>query len=143
MTDPIVLTGKGAGSKPTASAVVSDLVQIAQCTTDDFMHIKLNGKAKLIDKSKMSCRYYLRISTLDLPGILASISGVFGKYKISIASVIQKETEEQFVPLIILTHNVNEADMLKAKNEIEAFDFVKENITIIRIEDSLHLGDKK
>jgi homoserine dehydrogenase len=143
MTDPVVLTGKGAGSKPTASAVISDIVQMAQSSADDFMYVKFNDTAKLIDKSKMSCRYYLRITTLDLPGILSSISGVFGKYNISIASVIQKETGEKFVPLIILTHNVNEADIIEAKNEIEAFDFVEESITLIRIEDSLYFGDKK
>jgi len=137
MTDSIVLTGKGAGSMPTASAVISDIVQIVQSSDDSFMNVKLNGDAKLIDKSKLSCRYYLRISTLDRSGILSSISGVFGKHNISIASVIQKETEEELIPLIILTHDANEADIIEAKNEIEAFDFVKENITLIRIEDSI------
>ena len=133
MTDPIVLTGKGAGSKPTASAVVSDIVQMVQYDAEDFSHIKLNGNAELIDLGKMSCRYYLRISSMDIPGILSSISGVLGKNNISIASVIQKETGGKFVPLMILTHDAKEADIIKAKNEIEAFDFVEEKITLIRI----------
>jgi homoserine dehydrogenase len=60
---------------------------------------------------------------------------VLGKHQISIASVIQKEVSEQFVPLIIVTHEANESNMIKCIEEIESFSFVREKVVFIRVED--------
>lgn len=132
MTGPILINGKGAGSLPTASAVVSDIVQLA---AKKEYPAKLYGKARLMTPEERISRYYLRLQTEDSPGILSQISGVLGRYKISIASVMQKESDEEFVPLIIVTHEAIESDMLKCIREIEDFPFVKEKIILVRVED--------
>ncbi len=143
MTGPIVLNGRGAGGLPTASAVISDIVQIAQAGEEDFVHVRVESSATIIDPEKRSSKYYLRILSKDAPGMLANIAGVFGKYDISIASVMQKETGEEYVPLIILTHTVNEANILIARKEIEAFEYVKGDITLIRVEEPLFSGEPR
>ena len=132
MTGAVVLNGRGAGSLPTASAVVSDIVQLA--SRNEYPG-KFIGKAKLIEPEERVSRYYLRLYTEDSPGILSQISGVLGKHQISIASVIQKEVSEQFVPLIIVTHEANESNMIKCIEEIESFSFVREKVVFIRVED--------
>ncbi|MBN2040811.1 MAG: homoserine dehydrogenase [Spirochaetes bacterium] len=134
MTDPIILYGKGAGSLPTASAVISDVIQIAR-------KIKSGEKlpdvetAKLLKPKDQIYRYYMRLSTADRPGILSRVSGVLAKNSISIASVMQKAENSKYVPVIIMTHNCSEQGMLKSVKEINSFDFIESDITIIRIEE--------
>ena len=138
MTGAVILNGSGAGSLPTASAVVSDIVQLS--SRNEYPG-KFIGKAKLIGPEERLSRYYLRLYTEDSPGILSQISGVLGRNGISIASVIQKEVYEKFVPLIIMTHEANESNMMKCIEEIQGFGFVKENVVFIRVED-FKKGDK-
>lgn len=132
MTGAVVLNGRGAGSLPTASAVVSDIVQLA--SKKEFPG-KFIGEAKIMGPEERVSRYYLRLYTEDSPGILSQISGVLGKHEISIASVIQKEVDDRFVPLIIVTHEANESNMIKCVEEIESFSFVREKVVVIRVED--------
>jgi homoserine dehydrogenase len=80
-------------------------------------------------------RYYIRLQTEDSPGILSQISGVLGMRKISIASVIQKEVNAGYVPLIIVTHEAVESELLKCIEDIEKFPFVKERAIVIPVED--------
>ncbi|HOK02978.1 MAG TPA: homoserine dehydrogenase [Spirochaetota bacterium] len=132
MTGPVILNGKGAGSLPTASSVISDIVQLS--SKRDYPG-KFIGKAEVMAPEDRISRYYIRLYTEDSPGILSQISGVLGRNNISIASVIQKEVDEKFVPLIIVTHEARESDMLKCIDEIQSFSFVKERIVFIRVED--------
>jgi len=132
MTGAIILNGRGAGSFPTASAIVSDLVQLSEKAE---YHGKLTGKTELMSSAERVSRYYLRLLTEDSPGILSQISGVLGVHNISIASVMQKEVKEGFVPLIIVTHEAVESNMLKCIDEIGNFSFIKEKVILIRVED--------
>ena len=72
---------------------------------------------------------------VDKPGVLAKISAILGKNKISIAGVWQKEENKKVVPLIMTTHQAIEEDMMKAIEEINRLDVVKEDTVVIRIED--------
>jgi homoserine dehydrogenase len=132
MTGPVVMNGRGAGSSATASAVVSDIVQLAN---KPGFHPRFTGAAKLISPEQRVSRYYIRMLSEDSPGILSQISGALGRHKISIASVIQKEVNAELVPIIILTHEAKDSSMQKCVAEIEKFDFVKEPLTLIRVED--------
>ena len=134
MTDPILLYGKGAGSDPTASAVVGDIVQIGRLKEIPEPALIINGDATLLTSEERISHYYIRIYTEDQPGLLAKIAGVFGNNNISIASVLQKEMAESVIPLIIVTHDVKESDMKKAIHEINEFDFIKNEIVVIKIE---------
>ncbi len=135
MTDPILLYGKGAGSKPTASAVVGDIVDIARLNTIPEPALIINGNADLLEEEERVSRYYIRIHTEDQPGLLAQIAGVFGEHKISIASVLQKEVQNTLVPLIIVTHDAKENNIKKAITDINNFEFIKTDIVLIKIED--------
>jgi homoserine dehydrogenase len=135
MTGQITLFGKGAGSTPTASAVVSDIVQIAQKKKDAGSRYKTHGDARLVEPRELTHRYYMRLSTEDSPGILAKIAGLLAKYNISIASVMQKAENSKYVPVIIMTHNCSAEGMQKSVKELNSFDFMEKDITLIKVED--------
>ncbi|HUT64526.1 MAG TPA: homoserine dehydrogenase [Spirochaetota bacterium] len=131
--------GKGAGAKPTASAVVADVVDISE---------RILGKSEYNSKrytffrdlpqlefETNRTRYYFRFNVLDRPGILSKIAGVLGQNNISIASVIQKEKEEElkYVPLIMMTHDAVEADVKRAIAKIDSFPEVEKSSKIIRV----------
>jgi homoserine dehydrogenase len=98
MTGAVILNGKGAGSLPTASSIVSDIIQLSN--NNDYNGM-LSNEVNLMSSEERISRYYIRLQTEDSPGILSQISGVLGMHRISIASVIQKEVNEGYVPLTI------------------------------------------
>jgi len=134
MTAPILLYGKGAGSVPTASAVISDIIQIAS-EPSVKMHYLLDEAAAFLPNNKRVSKYYLRLYTKDEPGILSKITGILGQHFVSIASLIQRETSASWVPLIFTTHSVNEASVMQAVRELDETSLIKEDMLIMRIED--------
>ena len=131
--------GKGAGKRPTASAVVADIVDISQriCSgaqCDKALYSFTRDYPQLPFDTSRS-RYYLRFFVLDRPGILSKISGILGKNEISIASVIQKETEEEHehVPLVMMTHEAREAHVVNAIEKIDKLPEVEGKSKIIRV----------
>jgi homoserine dehydrogenase len=140
---PILLYGQGAGQMPTASAVVSDIVEIAQ----DILSQRPSRSSSLpmrkaeevgiavLDISETQSRYYLRVSALDKPGVLSKVSGILGTHHISISSVIQKERrEESSVPVVMMTHEAREGNMRQALQEIDQLDVVTAATICIRVE---------
>ncbi len=129
---PTLFYGKGAGSHPTASAVVSDLVKIINqpgyCGVTE-------GNLTLKDSGEIETRYYLNMILKDVPGVLAKISKVLGDRNISLMAVSQKEKDKEYVPVIFLTHNAKEKDINAAISDIESLDCVKERPRKIRIVD--------
>jgi len=132
--------GKGAGKFPTSSAVLSDILDLAQKmqgknrSTLRF-HFK-SGITQIKPMSALKTRYYFRFSVVDRPGVLAKISRLLGRYRISIASVIQKETHrKRSVPLVILTHEAFERDVHRAIELIDQLGVVKARSVFLRIEE--------
>lgn len=119
-----MLTGKGAGSFPTASAVVGDLVDISRRLRDDSRIAPFFASYQerpMVPFGDTENRYYLHISTKDEPGILSRISGFLGERGISIASMIQREADEaEAVPLVMLTHTAKESSIREAVALIDA-----------------------
>lgn len=95
MTDPVLLYGKGAGSYPTASAVLSDVIQISTHQNSEKPAMWSEEEAEYLLPEERISRYYIRVHTIDKPGILSKISGILGKHSISIASVMQKEWDSK------------------------------------------------
>ncbi|OGW33576.1 MAG: homoserine dehydrogenase [Nitrospirae bacterium GWC2_42_7] len=132
--------GRGAGDLPTGSAVVSDIADISLNIMNNsigrLQSIAKNRKAvKLMKMDEIVSMYYFRFSVLDKPGVLSNISGILGKYNISIASVIQKGRREgKAVPLVVLTHKAREKDVQRAVKEINRLKTVPEKTVIIRVE---------
>ena len=144
---PTLYYGAGAGSEPTASAVVADLVDVVRALTADpenrvphlaFQPDALSDTAILpIDAVETS--YYLRMQAEDRPGVLADVTRILGDQHISIEAIIQKEPlpDVTDVSVIMLTHRVLERRMNEAIRQIEALSSIVGKVTRIRLE---HLG---
>jgi homoserine dehydrogenase len=132
--------GRGAGELPTASAVVSDLVDVARNivngTPNRIPPLAYAPKEKRIKPvDRVESEYYLRFSVIDTPGVLAKIAGILGKNSISIASVLQRERHEgKVVPVVILTHTASGKSMRQALKEIDRFAVVKRKTVVIPVE---------
>ncbi|MFC1650013.1 homoserine dehydrogenase [Candidatus Latescibacterota bacterium] len=136
-----VFYGKGAGTFPTSSAVVSDIVSIASgiitdAPTNVSRIIANKSETDLIDISELKLPYYLRFMVKDQPGVLAMISKILADQQISIESVIQMGNSDiDHVPLVIMTHEAMEGDMQKAMKQFEELDIVSDKVQLIRVED--------
>ena len=136
-----IFYGKGAGKMPTASAVVSDTVEVAERlltgAPTNVSRIILNDHGPgLVDMSELDLRYYLRFTVLDKPGVLAGITRIFADQNISIESVIQIGTADgDYVPLVIMTHEACEGDMQRAMEQFSGLEAVEGRVQLIRVED--------
>jgi homoserine dehydrogenase len=133
--------GRGAGRQPTASAVLSDLADVARNLAFKSEQrvpalVRHAQDGKLRPMEDIDARYYLRLSLLDKPGMMARVAKILGDHEISIASVIQKEARAgEYVPVVILTHRAGEGSMQGALKEIDTMDVVSANTVRFRIED--------
>jgi homoserine dehydrogenase len=134
--------GKGAGGKPTASAVFSDIHSIAIGSTINSFNSLIwpdnADKSTQLSPDEIMSRYYIRINAEDKPGVLAQISARLGEKNISISSVLQKEPisgSSEGVPVIITTHNAKEGNIKKALLEINKLAVVKTDSICIQIVD--------
>lgn len=128
----ILLSGKGAGKFPTASVVVSDIIELGSRTRLAERHFE---KAKLLEVENIKSRYYLRVNVVDNPGVFAQVAKVLGDNNISIAAVSQKEENQDVVPVVIITHEAQENNITNAVKQCNGLNIVKEETVIIRIED--------
>jgi homoserine dehydrogenase len=141
---PTLYYGAGAGSQPTASAVVADVVDIVRALTSDpenrVPHLAFQPNAmsdiKVVDIEEIETAYYLRLSAVDRPGVLANITAILGNSNISIEAIIQKQSLDgsSQIPVIFLTQKVLEKDMNEAIRHIEALDTVSGQVARIRLE---------
>lgn len=132
--------GRGAGRDATSSAVVADIMDIALnhlhgCPNRVSAFPTYPEYQGLMYSDEVVSRYYLRLQVADRPGVLARISGILGRYQISIASVTQHEVKLPAVPMVILTHQAREADMKQAISEISREDCVVQEPVLFHIED--------
>ena len=136
----LLFHGAGAGSMPTTSAVIADIVDIARNLAGNVVPppiVKLSEHTQVQPISELQTRYYIRMTATDRPGVLAQVGGVLGNRDISIASAIQKETDEvaQRAEIVLMTHRANESDMQQAIRELEALDTVAEVGNLVRVEE--------
>ena len=136
----VLFHGPGAGSKPTTSAVVADIVDIARNLVGNVVPpapLKPSEEVRIRPTAELETKYYLRLSVADRPGVLAQIAKVLGDLQISIASVIQKETDEvaQRAEIVLMTHRANEASMQQALRRLKELDAVSEVGNMVRVEE--------
>ena len=137
-----VFSGAGAGRMPTASAVVADLVELAErrrrgAATSIGDMILGEEAVGFTDICEAEIRYFLRMLVEDRPGVLERIARILAEERISIASVLQKERDLQggAVPLVIVTHEARERAMQQAVRAIEALPLVTRGVRLIRMQD--------
>jgi len=134
----VMFYGRGAGSRPTGSAVVGDLIEIAR-------NIKVNGTGRVSctcfeDKQikpmeEVLTKYYLRMEVRDRPGVLARIATIFGEEQVSVASVVQKSSRGDVAEIVWITHQTVEKQVRRSLERIERLDELKQICNWIRVED--------
>ncbi len=144
---PTLYYGAGAGSQPTASAVVADLVDVTRLITADpehrVPHLAFQpdrlSKEKILKMEQVETSYYLRMRVTDKPGVLADITRVLADSRISIDAMVQKEPEkgESRVDIVLLTHLALEKDVDRAIAKIQKLSTVVGKVTRIRLEELL------
>lgn len=144
---PTLYYGPGAGSEPTGSSVVADIVDVVRALTTDpehrvphlaFQFDSLSDQPVLKPEA-FETAYYLRLQADDKPGVMADIMGIFGALGISIEAILQKEPAEtaannSTVPVILLTRTVREGLIVDAIKQISALDSVSHEIAMLRVE---------
>ena len=118
----MMLQGRGAGDMPTASAVVGDILHAV--TVDVHVHPTFANRAEpdatLTFTDNWTTKYFIRLSAIDAPGVLASVAGCFARENVSIATMMQKDAvEDGRVPLIFITHATPEQSMLAALKHLD------------------------
>lgn len=138
----VLFYGKGAGQGPAASAVVSDIINMSEFIVTntagivpDVVYDK-KTKIKILPAGKSAAPYYLRFNVVDKPGVLSKISGILGKYKVSIASVSQPDMDDEGITqIIVTTHKTDRENLEKALKQIDASkSIVKAKTVKIKIE---------
>jgi homoserine dehydrogenase len=136
--------GKGAGSEPTASAVIADLVDVTRLQTADpenrVPHLAFQPDAvqniPILPMAEVTTSYYLRLAVADQAGVLAEITRILAAHGVSIDALLQKEAAEgeSQTDLVILTHETKEKNMMAAITEMQALKTVLGEIIKIRLE---------
>jgi homoserine dehydrogenase len=144
LSGPTLYSGAGAGSLPTASAVVSDVMELARSLRLDAsgrvppLGVPDLRDVQLLRPENLDGEFYLRFATLDRPGVLGAISSALGARGISIASVLQPERHEsRAVPIVIMTHRAGEQALRQALAEIGRLPEIEGEPQVIRVERDL------
>lgn len=130
------VAGSGAGRESTASGLISDLVALSKSSESlPMQYPDFSKKPDVIDFNELSFKYYVYLEVKDQPGVLATISKVFGDHGISLEKVIQKDQlKNGYVPVVIITDNIVEKEIQIVMSDFLDQDVVSE-AKIIRIED--------
>lgn len=133
-----VLQGRGAGAGPTASAVVADIVDIARGTVLPVFGVPASrlGPARRVSIERRTGPYYVRLTVVDRPGVIADVSAALRDEQVSVESLIQRgRSPGESVPVVLTMHDAEEASMQRALARIGRLDTVVEPPRMIRIED--------
>lgn len=138
----VLLYGQGAGKMPTGSAVAADVVDISRNMLSSAINrapalsfLPQNISQPVITPmSELVCSYYFRVTALDKPGVLAAITGIFGKHNISIKSMMQQgQDANEPVNIVFRTHSTKEEEVVRAIAEIDALPVCTAPTVIIRM----------
>jgi homoserine dehydrogenase len=135
----VIFYGQGAGPSPTSSAVVADVINIAQSINrgvECIPKLPFGDTNTIKPMADIETRYYVRMTVFDQAGVLAQISRVLGDKSISIASVLQKESDPSThtAEIVIMTHTAREKAVQEALKEMKNLKVVKEVSNFVRVE---------
>lgn len=140
LTGTVVFSGRGAGPEPTGSAIVADLIDIGQNHCREYGYwaptIHFDDDKRVLPMEAVRTRYYLRMEVADRAGVLAQVTRVLGDTEISIASIIQKESnpDVQSAEIVIMTHHAREASVQRAVAQLRELDVVRGVGNLLRVE---------
>jgi homoserine dehydrogenase len=133
----LMLEGRGAGAGPTASAVVADLIDVARGRPLPVWGVATDAlaNARTVPMMAHLGAYYLRLMVMDRPGVIADVTAALRDLGISLESMLQRgRSPGEAVPVVLVTHETEEASMQAALKKIEALDSVVERPVMLRIE---------
>ncbi len=135
--DDVMLYGRGAGSLPTGSAIVSDIVYCASKNEHRHSDFENNGQVLpgITIKEDFTSKYYMSLVVADETGVLAQIADVFGKSGVSINSISQKGVKDGRAPITIMTHETHEFAVREAISNLESLGCVNKIESLIRVID--------
>ena len=116
----VMLTGYGAGAKPTASAVLSDIISVALKSSIPVFGREAKDLLKSVSIGEAdNHRYYIRVNVIDKSGVLANVTEIFRKHKLSIESLLQRgRNPNEEVPVVITTHEISETTLKAVMSEL-------------------------
>jgi homoserine dehydrogenase len=135
--DTILAEGRGAGARPTASAVVADLIDLARGARLATFAVPATDLKKIpsLRMERHAGSYYLRLMVLDKPGVLAEVAAALRDQEISVETVLQRgHAPGEAVSVVITTHPTKESRMIKALEQVGRFESLMEPPHMIRIE---------
>ena len=135
--DKVNFVGRGAGGGPTASAVVADLIDIARGNRVPVFGVPAGKLLKAVSRpiERRFGAYYLRLMVIDKPGVIADVAAALRDHQVSLESVLQRlRAPGDSVPVVLTTHETQEANMTAAVAQIAALEAVVEAPRVIRIE---------
>jgi homoserine dehydrogenase len=139
----VMFSGRGAGKMPTASAVISDIIFVARNVAVGVAgrvpavayDVEKVQARHIVPKNEIENRFFIRVTAVDQPGVLAAIARVLADHNISISSVAQNEKEKgSTVPVYISTYKASEAAMARAVTALEKLPAVKPGTLVLRLE---------
>jgi homoserine dehydrogenase len=133
VTGEVMLYGKGAGSLPTGSAVMADIIALTQSMGYPLQESKRQSNKKYKISNRGFSQYYIRLEVIDQPGVLGKIANIFGDHGISLASVVQRQKNGNTAPLVFITHEVNRQNIDSALETIKNFEKVTKIASIIMV----------
>ncbi len=135
----ILLSGPGAGSLPTASAVVGDIIEAARGSNLPIRGVAAEHLQKFPIKKidEIESEYYLRFGVKDQPGVIRDISKIFAKHDLNIRDILQMDLQEfkKEVPLAVILHRANEAKVRAAVKEIDQLKCISGKTVVLRVEE--------
>lgn len=129
--------GRGAGKMPTASSVVGDIIEVGRnmlANTNARIGCTCYTAKTMLSINELMAKFYIRMTVTDQPGVLAGIAGVFGNNNVSIATVLQKASQDRMAELIMITHEVKEQNLRDALAVLKGMSIVSEIDNVIRLE---------
>jgi len=135
--------GRGAGERPTASAVVADIMDIASGFPDGIAHLappmgfveSSRRDMPTLPMADVQCEYYLRLMVKDQPGVIAAVTSILADHRISLEALAQKERHaSNNVPIVMMTHETTEGNMQAAISRITGLAAVEDDVLILRKE---------
>lgn len=129
----LFLHGLGAGSLPTASAVLGDLMSLMKNTYDNTGYVGSLPLAIMLEPEYIISPWYLRVMVHDQAGVLRDLAGAFAKQNVSLAQVVQKIERKNGVPIVFMTHNTNAKAIENTMKELDATGILREKTIAYRI----------
>ncbi|YAI83037.1 MAG: homoserine dehydrogenase [cyanobacterium endosymbiont of Rhopalodia sterrenbergii] len=137
----VMFYGPGAGAGPTASAVVSDIMNIVAIlksnnhtqTLDPLLSCTHQHYCQITPIEAIETRFYVRFLTRDVPGVIGHLGTSFGNYQVSLESVVQIGFKEELAEIVVVTHYVCEGNFRSALDEVRTLEAIKSIPSILRV----------